>query len=341
MIDEKLLLDIFRIPAKTGEEISITKFVQEFLVENKKDFVLDGNGLIYNISNIGKPLICAHLDTVQDVVDCSLAKYIKVRDDYIFGYGNIGADDKCGIYIILSLLKELEFNFLFTPQEEIGGLGAQKFINKFGKKDLSHIPYALILDRRGCDDIICEKNSYGTRDFEMALASIGAIFGYSPGSGTFSDADYISEVLCSANLSVGYYNPHSKNEFAKLSEISVAREFVARIILNIKDRFNPVSVKTKGYASWGNYQGYTDYDFEDMEVTREGFPRREYCDFCDKYKPTKLLKSVHKNICTSCLKAITNEIMFDFDAETEEIKDLIREVDEVEELQLQNSIIDG
>ena len=77
-------------------------------------------------------------------------------------------------------------------------------------KDLDHILYCIVLDRRGGSDILCTDNDYGTKEFETILKEIGKVYDYKPTRGLWSDTDILSDLLCCANLSVGYYNPHQK-----------------------------------------------------------------------------------------------------------------------------------
>ena len=223
-IDIGLLLDIFKIPAPSGREYEMSKFIQEYLDKFKIKYDIDEIGNIYYIGFKNTPLLSAHMDTVQDDVDAKLTHLIRMRRDrFITGYGVIGGDDKNGIYIILELLRKYKLNFIFSVSEETGGIGISHFVKN---NDISGLPYGLVLDRRGKSDIICEGNSYGTKEFQVELQTIGAEFKYSPAIGTFSDADSLSEQISCANLSVGYYEAHMKTEFVILQDLENALNYV-------------------------------------------------------------------------------------------------------------------
>lgn len=246
-MDRKLLMDLFMIPSQSKKEGGIIAFIESYLREIDIEFKTDDVGNIYNISNKDKPLLSAHMDTVQDDSDVLMSKFINMKGDIIKGYGVIGGDDKCGIYAILDLLKNghTDVNFLFTVQEENGGIGSTYFMNN---NTISHCLYGLVLDRRGSGDIICEKNSYGTRDFENVLVKMGAPFGYKVNTGTFSDADFISEDISCANLSVGYYNAHMKNEYVVIPELQNSINYVHAVIKNLDIKFGaPIK---KAYSSY-------------------------------------------------------------------------------------------
>lgn len=301
-MDKKLLLDIFRIPSMSGYEDGMAYFIKEFLKEHNVPYETDKIGNVFYTRFINKPLLCAHMDTVQDTDDVKLTKFIKIRNDRILsGYGVIGGDDKCGIYIILELLKTIEFNFLFTVEEETGGVGARVFTNE---NDISHIPYGLILDRRGNDDIICEFNDYGTSEFETVLEEFGKPYGYTRNAGTFSDADFISNQISCANLSVGYYNWHQKDEFVDLKDLKRAFELTYRIIVNLDTSFDKPKKSLSKYSSYGNYD-------DEMFGMDELFldDKLEICDFCGKQTANwKNLHSVNRIICTDCLRKLEAEI---------------------------------
>jgi len=289
-LDKELLLNIFKIPAPSNEESQMAEFIKKTLDDYNIDYTQDSKGNVYNISNQNIPILSAHMDTVQDSIDAKLTAFIRIRGDILSGYGVIGADDKCGIYIILNLLKERKLNFVFSVGEEIGAHGIKHFIKH---NDLLHVPYGIILDRRGNNDIICEKNEYGTKLFENALLEIGKVFTYSTNIGTFSDADFLNEKISCANLSVGYYNAHTKNEFVQLSDLQRAEHFVRSIVKNLKEKFKKPKKNGYGgmYGMYGNY-GIDEWDDNDEE---------EYaCVFCKNYSETFYLRKLKKYCCKKC-----------------------------------------
>lgn len=281
-MDKKLLLDIFNIPSRSREEDAMSSFIIDYLEEiNIKDYRIDKHGNIFRLEDVSMPILNAHMDTVQDLNDTKLTKFIKIRNDILSGYGVIGGDDKCGIYLILDILKEKKVNFLFSVQEEIGCVGAGRFINENNIRDF---PYALTLDRWGNKDIICSANDYGTKEFEKELFKIGSFHGYEPASGLLSDADQLNEQVSCANLSVGYYNHHTKSEFVKLNELESAKKFVIDIIENITKKF-PAPKKNKfNYLSDFNFDNY---DYENYEevcfVTKKKEKNLYYLPSIDKY----------------------------------------------------------
>lgn len=315
MIDKKVLLDLFHAPAQSGLEDLTQEYIKSFLDECKIDYEEDRMGNIYHIEGT-KPLLVAHMDTVQDDEDVLLANFIKIRGNILSGYGVIGGDDKNGIYIILHLLNEgYDINFAFVVEEEIGGHGSF-YLASTMENEISQCLYGIILDRRGAGDIICYQNTYGTKIFEERLEEVGKDFGYSPNRGTFSDADQLNEIISCANLSVGYHNPHQKVEFIHLGQLENALNYTRSIIENVKEHyiapFIPKHSKTKTKKNNTRNSFYDNYDFYDDDFYSyfDGLddnvgtgPKKDMCVFCGDKNPSSLnfLVNLEEHVCDSCV----------------------------------------
>jgi hypothetical protein len=254
-MDKDLLLRLFKIPSSSGNEAGVSDFIKNYFDNMGIVYYEDDYGNIYNIDDKNLPILNAHMDTVQDETDEKLAEFVKIRGNILNGYGVIGGDDKCGLFVILEVLKKRKVNFIITREEEIGCVGISHFMNKFSIKGY---PWALTLDRYGSSDILCDKNDYGTKEFENALWEVGEDFGYKPAQGVYSDADYISNDVSCANISVGYYAHHTKSEYVVLSELQNSINFVTAACDNIKEHFSP----PMKYGYRGGRSGYFIDDFE-------------------------------------------------------------------------------
>ena len=273
-MDKELLLRLFRIGNPSGKEEKVSDFVKEYFDKMGIEYEVDDYGNIFNLSDSSLPILNAHMDSVQDDIDSSLSDLINIRGNIMSGYGVIGGDDKCGIFVILEVLKKRKVNFIITREEEIGCVGINYFMSH---NDIKRFPWALTLDRYGSSDIICYDNDYGTAEFENALSAVGERFGYKPNKGVYSDADYISEDVSCANVSVGYYAHHSKKEYVVLSDLQNSINFVVSAIDNIKQDFEaPVKYHhrgTRGFSganpySYDVYDYYSDYDDYDFPVRK-------------------------------------------------------------------------
>lgn len=248
------LVELFKLKSSFKNNDDIHSYIKNFLSSINISFTELEDNTIFNISNIKAPIFSAHTDTVRTKKDDIAANSkVKVED---FGMYNkiyipkhiLGGDDICGVYIILNLIKEYRenINFIFTNNEEVHGYQtARDFVADY---DLSGYPYCIVLDRKGCGDIISYLNNYGSKEFEVDLSSIGTKYGYTPYRGFFSDADFFRNHLSVANLSCGYYNPHSKEEFVIYEFVKNAFNYSKEIIETLKENIYERNEETFSWA---------------------------------------------------------------------------------------------
>jgi len=173
-----------------------------YLTEAGIEFRVDEYLQIYNIIP-NTPLLCAHQDQVGDT-PIDKVVYIKDRKKglIISGNGNIGADDKNGIFILLKLLTEFpNISFIFSTGEEARGDIESLLIQH--SEELEDIKYGILFDRRNGSDIIGVMNNYCTQEMDDDLSLLGKKFGYESATGIFSDADALSDYISCVNLSCG------------------------------------------------------------------------------------------------------------------------------------------
>jgi len=329
-LDKSLLLNIFHIPSPSFKEQKMIAFVENFLNKYEISYEKDKEGNLFSFRE-GLPLLSAHLDTVQDIDDANLASLIEIyKDEIIKGVGIIGGDDKCGIYIILEILraKKYEVNFAFTVQEEVGSRGSQ-FLCKNKAKELKKCTYGLIIDRRGSGDIICFDNDYGTIEFEETLEKIGKEYGYQPDIGLYSDADNYNKFMSCANLSAGYYNAHSKGEYVVLSQLKNTMDYVENIIKNVHERFKQPESKyfykgatgRRGKTTTERYYNQYDnvydswYDEYDKEIAEylsieDALNKPRVCSICgDEFEEVYYVETIDQYMCKNCLVNLIDNIL--------------------------------
>ena len=166
-------------------------------------------------------LLVAHMDTVHRQ---PVANILYSRDGRLMmSPEGIGGDDRCGVYMILEIIKAARCHVLFTEDEEIGCIGARDFAKS---KFRPQVNYIVEVDRRGSNDAVfyqCEN-----REFAEFVCS----FGFEEAYGSFSDISVIAPQLgvAAVNISAGYYNEHSRHEYidqdAVERNISLLRELV-------------------------------------------------------------------------------------------------------------------
>lgn len=270
--EQKMLLDLFHVYGPSHGEEPVLNFIKDVLTQHNIPFKQDDNGNIYCLNHKNQPLLSAHTDCVGKA---EAGHYVHMIDLYPYGddlilkgVGNIGGDDKCGVFLILLyLISDRPINAVFSICEEIGGAdGIQTWVQEVkDDKIFKSCPYTLVLDRRSKGDIICFNNQYGSKRFEEELTKIGENFGYTPATGSCSDANTLRNYMNSCNLSVAYYNAHSNTEFVSLNELYNTWEYIQELIDRMPrdiplERPQPV-VWNSNYNS--NYKSMSTYGWID------------------------------------------------------------------------------
>lgn len=231
----------------------LKKYVTNELKKTHTD-ITNGDGFVYAQGKF-PVLLVAHLDTVHDVLPGMIL--YDVEKNAVSSPNGIGGDDRCGIYMILEVVKRFNCSVLFCEDEEVGMVGATKFI----KTDLARkleFNYIIEFDRRGSNDAVfydCANDEFEdfiTKEF------------YETAYGSFSDISTIAPFLgvAAVNLSCGYYSAHTKNEYVILPEMERSMEEACKILERTteNDKFEYIESKYS-YGGWSgyNYDGYDDY----------------------------------------------------------------------------------
>lgn len=212
-----------RILKKSQSELKAT--LTSFLTaKNYKPTI--GDGFVYGKGTI-PILLVAHMDTVhiKEPTNIFYDDVYKV----MWSPEGIGGDDRCGVYLIMRLLEDgYRPHVLFLEDEELGCVGAEKCVEVLRKPKVKFI---IEVDRRGKDD--CVFYDCFNTDFMEYIQK----FGFKEAEGTYSDICVLSKVwdIASVNLSVGYYNEHTKYEYINLEEMKDTYNRVADIL---KDDIN-------------------------------------------------------------------------------------------------------
>lgn len=249
--NSRLWFDLFFTPADNFGNLYMQRLVKNCLRELGIRFLTDEKGNIYSLKHKNKPLLCAHLDTVQhekDIFQQYFMEWSSFENCFTFkGESCIGADDKVGLYIALEQLRETpDINFLFTTGEESGMTGVKYFVEqeKNVKRLKQNVLYGIVLDRQGGSDILCNDwHYYGSRAFQKALEERGKHYDYKTGRGASCDAIHLKKYISCCNLSVGYRKPHTDHEYVNLDDMENCQDFVHELIVFEKRKFLPHTFK--------------------------------------------------------------------------------------------------
>ena len=147
----------------------------------------------------------------------------------------IGGDDKVGIYVALQMLREhANIKAFFPSDEEIGCVGSSMAEPTF----FDNVTIALQCDRRGNTDFITKASGteLSSKAFQADVLPIIKQYGYKFEHGMMTDVMELKQmgIGCSmANMSCGYYNPHSDNEYVDVNDVHKVTMMVHEIILKL------------------------------------------------------------------------------------------------------------
>lgn len=245
--------ELLSVPTKTYKESKMVEYLISTIGDmDEVTLTCDEHNNIYAVKGtLGEgefyPMFISHTDTVHELVDLINVKEEYLLRPYTFGkdFGQeqvlclkaydkdgrptgIGGDDKCGIYICLELLRQLDkVKVAFFVSEETGCHGS-KFVDKEFLKDVG---YCTQYDAPG-DHLIsqaCMGTTLFDKDgefFNTAIRSITKGFGNEMmvQSHPYTDIMMIKQLsdLSCINMSCGYYNMHTANEFVCIDDVERA-----------------------------------------------------------------------------------------------------------------------
>lgn len=234
---------------------SLKNHVKQMLKKTYDDVFVE-DGFVYAQGKF-PVLLVAHLDTVHKELPRTIVYDNNVNT--ISSPQGIGGDDRCGVYMILEIIKKFNCSVLFCEDEEIGGIGAGKFAKSNLASELD-FNYIIEFDRANANDAVFY--SCANDDFEEFITQDF----YKTNYGSYSDICDVAPALgCAAvNLSCGYYKAHTKDEYVVLHEmeasILAACDILERTTEN--DKFEYVEAEYE-YADLGSYYSRSYFNMDD------------------------------------------------------------------------------
>ena len=173
-------------------------------------------------------MLVAHLDTVHKAPVKHICK--TQNGGILMSPQGIGGDDRCGVWMILQILRTANCHVLFCEDEEVGCVGAKKFTRGPLRPQVNYI---VELDRRGSNDAVFYRCD--NPEFEDFVTS----FGFETAGGSRSDISYIAPYLETAavNISCGYYCEHQRHEYICLEEMELNAARVAQMVTQQTEHF--------------------------------------------------------------------------------------------------------
>jgi len=289
-------------------------YIAQKLAEMDCEYIIDGNGNIIVYKGAPPyPCICSHLDTVHEIHND-----FQIKSNYKHGFTKIyalsegkqvgiGGDDKCGVFSCLTALKFMDnVMVVFFSKEEAGTIGADNIdLDLF-----DGVQYLIEPDRKGSGDWInsyfgCESVS---KEFDLAAKPILQEFGYKEAQGIYTDIMMIYDKLqlSAVNISCGYYNAHTDNEFINYSEFINSLTFLFKLIECLRTDtypvYPPVSPTRKGY--YDNKYNYREANsYQDYFMRGNSTTKTAVCSCCGIVEDAdEIFYASTEPICIDCIQ---------------------------------------
>jgi len=305
-----LLIDTLSIQTSSGKEQDMIAYITDFCktnvphatikVHNNNIYVTKGKSKAY-------PCIVAHTDTVHDI-----HKYYKVFEDdgCLFAFNaetgkqvGVGGDDKVGIWIALEMLMSFDkIKCAFFHSEEMGCIGSSQADMKWFKD----VGYCLQADRRGNADFVNSiSGKLYSKAFKKAIKPILKEHGYKETSGAITDVGQLATNgigVCVANMSCGYYEPHSDEEIVEFDDSNKCLDMVEMIVSELGCERYEFTFAKRVHSCRGYWYG--DYGTATKEVVYDEKTGEECCYYCG---CADLMESqfVHHRFCPDCCSDIS------------------------------------
>ena len=185
-----------------------------------------------------RTMISCHTDTCHHGVGKQILAYdqelqliYKSSDD--LDKDVLGADDGSGIWLALQMIEAgVPGAFVFHCGEEVGGVGS-RYLEAHHPEFLAQFDRAIAFDRAGYEDVITHqaRGRCCSDEFAEALArqlNKGGTVEFKPSpDGVFTDtANYVGIIPECSNLSVGYFQQHSSQEYQDVEFLLKLRDAV-------------------------------------------------------------------------------------------------------------------
>jgi len=238
--DFELLKKVLSVPSKTYKEDLMIDFITTWLEKNKIPFYVDEFYNIYATKKTDEnidyfPCVVSHTDTVHNIDSINVVEEMlpNAQNEIklsLKAYNNegsptgIGGDDKCGIFGCLELLKELpNLKAAFFVAEETGCKGSFNSDPSF----FENVGYAIQFDapeNNMISEFLMGKPMF-KRDSDFFTIGSELLTEHFPKDTKYHKHPYTDIYplnqkfgLSCFNISIGYYNYHTRNEYVVVED---------------------------------------------------------------------------------------------------------------------------
>jgi len=262
---ELQLIDVLRIQSYSGDFKHMSRFICKKINKMGLTYTKDRMGNIYVVKGDADvyPTMVCHIDTVH-LFDKNYQVHQAGRNIFAVNKINcdkmgVGGDDKVGVFMTLKMLEERDvFKAAFFVDEEIGCVGSRACDFDF----FSNSSLVLECDRKGAYDFVnsISGTKLYSREFSEAIKPILIDYGRTEVSGGMTDVLEIAykTKICVANMSCGYYHPHSDDEFVNIDDVFMTYNMCNDIYDKLGFDLWRVSEDRNEYDYYSGY-GYSSY----------------------------------------------------------------------------------
>lgn len=248
------------------------------------------------------PTMVCHIDTVHDINENVI---VKQQGDNLYAFDTeqmqqygIGGDDKVGIYITIMCLQHFKnFKAVFFVDEEVGCLGSIAADHTF----FNDSTIVLQCDRQNITDFVNQISNTILFD-DTLLNDIQPIltkYNRKVTTGGLTDVKQIAlnNNVQVANMSCGYYNPHTDYEYINLTDVYNTMHMCIEIFKATKHmRYTINGTRTKPFTFQPTYHNYNygyynyydkpksyrkPYTYEAEQYTIQRAKDLDLCPFCN------------------------------------------------------------
>ena len=178
----------------------------------------------------------------------------------------IGGDDKCGVFVCLSLLEHFDvLKAAFFVEEEIGMKGSKEADEEF----FNNVGYAIQFDAPSANWIseVCSGVKLFDIEFKTHITTILSEGGYTKFSmDPFTDVNQLAQKFdfnC-LNLGCGYYDQHTDKEYVVIDEVEKSLKMGKKLIdyLGIKKYIHHKETKKELLLEMDWQKDFKNYDLE-------------------------------------------------------------------------------
>lgn len=256
---------VAKTQSTSGDTAAMERLITRIAWEAMADQVWSDQGNVYVVKGAPPagtpyPAIVAHTDTIfpiiprkhylvrrlsrgttfhWEAVDRSTERTDEAGQRWVT-YCGLGGDDKCGIWLALNALRTFPYlKCAFFRDEETGCEGSHDADLDF----FADCAFVLQGDRRGNGDFVDRiGGDLSSPEFLAAVRPLLAKHGFRPSWGASTDVGALKRdglPISAANMSAGYHNYHSRDEYVVEADLIGAQSLMHDIIIQLGDRVWP------------------------------------------------------------------------------------------------------